>query len=366
MFRGVASLTGATDRRGRTICTPAGGGLAELPMSQSFVPSRARPGRIAVSLPTLVGVLLLVGGLQQSACSATLNARVDFSDFAGNASAESWTIGSNAGGAVSNAGPEGVGDHAVRYIPAFTNPGFHFHHVASGGTPNPDLLGDYTAAGVNAIQVDIRILSGDILTLRAYLFADPINGGSPGPHAISDATITIDSINDSEWTTYTFPLLEDDLIPIRGSRAELLSRVSRIGFRHDPDGVGAGTPRHLVSGANVLFDNVVLRRLSPGDFNSDGKVDLLDYTVWRDRMGGNEATSLGGNGDDSGVVDPGDYLLWRSSFESAGSVALDDANQVPEPATGVLLAIAGCTLLAPRLAKIQRPLAAVLLRPKTR
>jgi len=328
-------------------------------MSKSFAPPRAHVLGLAIAI--IVG--LCAPG--QHAFSATLNAPVDFSDFAGNASTESWNVGSTAGGAVSNAGRLGAGDHAARYVPAFSNPGFHFFHVAMGGPPNAEMLGDYTAAGVNAIQVDMRILSGDILTLRAYLFANPINGVNAGPHAISNATVTLDSINDSEWTTYTFPILEADLIPIRGSRADLLSRVSRVGFRHDPDGVGSGTPRHLVSGANVLFDNVVLRRLLPGDFNSDGTVDLADYAVWRDSLGATEATSLGGNGDYSGVVDAGDYLIWKSSFSSSGSAAFD-ANQVPEPATVGMFVLACSTLFYLRLAETKRPFAVVLLRAKAR
>lgn len=284
----------------------------------------------------LVALLLLaVASANPPTFAASLNSLVDFSDFAGNPSAESWSIGSTAGGPVSNAGRFGVGDHAVRYVPSIARPGFHFLHVAQGGTPNADMLGNYTAAGVTAIQADIRILSGDILTLRAYLFADPLSGPGAGPHAVSSESVVLDSINDSAWTTYTFPIREEDLIAIRGSRSDLLTRVSRIGLRHDPAGTGAGTPVPLVSGANVLFDNVVLRRLLPGDFNADGVVDLRDYTLWRDNVGGPEAVALGGNGNNNGIVDVLDYEIWRTSFGDV-SAAIGQSNLIPEPATGLL------------------------------
>jgi hypothetical protein len=47
----------------------------------------------------------------------------------------------------------------------------------------------------------------------------------------------------------------------------------------------------------------------PGDYNLDGVVDALDYTVWRN---GGEAD---GNAD--GVVDERDYAVWKSNYGSS-------------------------------------------------
>ncbi len=84
----------------------------------------------------------------------------------------------------------------------------------------------------------------------------------------------------------------------------------------------------------------------PGDFNDDGVVNLADYTVWRNNLGGSEA-ALNGNGDDtggsSGVVDSADYALWKSEFgnsSGAGSLAAGSQTNVPEPGTWALLSIA--------------------------
>jgi hypothetical protein len=88
-----------------------------------------------------------------------------------------------------------------------------------------------------------------------------------------------------------------------------------------------------------------------GDFNDDGIVDLGDYTVWRDNLGG--AFDLNGNGNESGgsagIVDVADYDLWKSSFgnEANGGPLLTANAAVPEPSSmalaliGIVAAAAG-------------------------
>ncbi|WP_425399998.1 right-handed parallel beta-helix repeat-containing protein [Aeoliella sp.] len=51
----------------------------------------------------------------------------------------------------------------------------------------------------------------------------------------------------------------------------------------------------------------------PGDFNADNAVDLSDYTVWRNNLGGDESV-LKGNGDGDNQVTAGDYALWKNNF----------------------------------------------------
>jgi hypothetical protein len=76
-----------------------------------------------------------------------------------------------------------------------------------------------------------------------------------------------------------------------------------------------------------------------GDYNSDGKVDAADYTVWRDNRGA-AGTTLGSNRDpaNSGAVGQADFNSWKAHFgQMAGSGSLAAGN-VPEPATMSLLA----------------------------
>lgn len=75
----------------------------------------------------------------------------------------------------------------------------------------------------------------------------------------------------------------------------------------------------------VTFNDSVSTPL-PGDFNGDRAVDIADYTVWRNNLGGN--FDLNGNGDEaggsSGVVDAADYELWKANFgETSPGVTVD-------------------------------------------
>ncbi|QDU57562.1 PEP-CTERM sorting domain-containing protein [Aeoliella mucimassa] len=52
-----------------------------------------------------------------------------------------------------------------------------------------------------------------------------------------------------------------------------------------------------------------------GDLNGDRKVDLGDYTLWRDNLGTVvETAGTGFDLDSSGVVDAGDYDIWKENF----------------------------------------------------
>jgi hypothetical protein len=78
-----------------------------------------------------------------------------------------------------------------------------------------------------------------------------------------------------------------------------------------------------------------------GDYNADGVVNAGDYTIWRDTL--NSTTDLRADGDDSGTVDSGDYTIWKNNFGSvagAGSGSLAVFGTVPEPGTASLIAMA--------------------------
>jgi hypothetical protein len=97
-----------------------------------------------------------------------------------------------------------------------------------------------------------------------------------------------------------------------------------------------GTMAQLTS---LLVHNV------PGDYNHNGVVDQGDYVVWRKTMG--SAVNLGADGNGNSVIDQGDYTFWRARFGQTGSGngAGDSLLQsgVPEP-TSVLLVLAGAAM----------------------
>jgi hypothetical protein len=87
-----------------------------------------------------------------------------------------------------------------------------------------------------------------------------------------------------------------------------------------------------------------------GDYNSDGKVNAADYTVWRDHLG---QTFVLPNRDpaNTGAISTADYTSWKNSF-SPGSGSLVGST-VPEPGTIVfcLLASVGAVCVRARRTK---------------
>ena len=77
----------------------------------------------------------------------------------------------------------------------------------------------------------------------------------------------------------------------------------------------------------------------PGDYNDDGKVDLADYTVWRNNLGAsitldNEVADV-----TPGMVTVEDYTAWKDRFGDSTivSLAVSSPNNVPEPSAGVIV-----------------------------
>jgi hypothetical protein len=75
-----------------------------------------------------------------------------------------------------------------------------------------------------------------------------------------------------------------------------------------------------------------------GDYNRDGVVDSGDYIVWRESNGKSGKFAADGNND--GVVDQLDYNYWRFRFGNTMSGGAGDAAAVPEPASAVMMLVA--------------------------
>lgn len=92
----------------------------------------------------------------------------------------------------------------------------------------------------------------------------------------------------------------------------------------------------------------------PGDFNSDGVVNLADYAVWRNNFGADEdgIVMLNGNGD-GGTVGVSDFMLWKSHFGSTagGQPVSSDSKPVPEIGSSSILTV--CLMVATLLLRQQ-------------
>jgi endo-1,4-beta-D-glucanase Y len=90
----------------------------------------------------------------------------------------------------------------------------------------------------------------------------------------------------------------------------------------------------------------------PGDFNNDGSVTTADYDLWKSSFGSTTSPAIDASGD--GLVNAADYTIWRDNLGAmpgAGGVAA-----VPEPTSlFTLIAIAALSAaLAPRTGSHRR------------
>jgi formylglycine-generating enzyme required for sulfatase activity len=93
-----------------------------------------------------------------------------------------------------------------------------------------------------------------------------------------------------------------------------------------------------------------------GDYNSDGIVDAGDYTVWRDNLGA--PAGVLPNDSDSGVIGQAQYNTWKLNFgQVSGSSGRAAINRfVPDPSSVSLLMGAAALLAATRAQRVSTPL----------
>ncbi|QDU54154.1 endo-beta-N-acetylglucosaminidase [Aeoliella mucimassa] len=75
-----------------------------------------------------------------------------------------------------------------------------------------------------------------------------------------------------------------------------------------------------------------------GDYNNDGVVDLGDYTLWRDNFGGEAGTLT--NNPYTSSIGMLQYNLWKENFGATAAAVVGTLN-VPEPSSCTLLLAAG-------------------------
>lgn len=91
----------------------------------------------------------------------------------------------------------------------------------------------------------------------------------------------------------------------------------------------------------LLWDDLIVGRPIPGDFNDNGLVDAADLSIWRENFGstGMPAYTLG-DANANGVADGSDFLVWQRHYNAPPTPEAIAAAAVPEP-TGLCLLLAG-------------------------
>lgn len=95
----------------------------------------------------------------------------------------------------------------------------------------------------------------------------------------------------------------------------------------------------------------VVSLFQAADFDDDGFVDGDDLATWRTNFGLSVGTKATGDANLDGTIDGADFLLWQQQFSPAGSTLA--STNVPEPAVGAMLLVAGAFMTCVRKRRLQ-------------
>lgn len=189
----------------------------------------------------------------------------------------------------------------------------------------------------------------DVFPLAPELDGDDENT-EVGQNDIGEAWHRYEMIVTPDTLTFTLDFYRDGLDNATGLAGVDSTVVyeglvtSSVGF----DKIRFGGPSGVASGGvngygGVVFDNIYVALedslvvpVLDGDYNGDGVVDAIDYTVYSDTLGDSVTAGEGADGNGNGAIDPGDYDVWANNYGAAAATA----TAIPEP-TSLLLVAAG-------------------------
>ena len=210
----------------------------------------------------ILPVLIVAAASAAGSAQVVLNQTDTFQD----GTVMSWTGGANPVN-VSTGGPAGAGD---RYL--------QISSVASNlATYNlSQWSGNFTAAGVNRIEADLRNPGATQLDIRLVLMASTFERWSSNSAAVLPPG--------SPWTHVTWDLAESNFVHTQGTGTwtALMGAVNRMMFRHEPTPSSGGTPVTGTLGIDNVAGYALLSNVFPdsytigfGTYQSGGLADLL-------------------------------------------------------------------------------------------
>jgi len=221
--------------------------------------------------------------------------------------------------------------------------------VANGGfTMNPDsvassstLVAQITGAAHSTISVvgDADISKGAFkVELNGFT---PVSGNSwtilEAGADITDEQTAIDAIVSAGG----YPALTHEPGSTVGT---LMGQFLSTDFSMAP--LSPGLSWQVSYASNKVTLSVTGMAAFAADFNDDGRVNGADLTKWSGDFGMNPGSDADGDGDSDG----NDFLIWQRQLGS-GVPAAAAAAAIPEPATGLLAALAALLLRPMAMAK---------------
>ena len=217
-------------------------------------------------------------------------------------------------------------------------------------------LGDDIATSLNdkfrfLVQADgtvflEEVVNGSFVTLASSSIGSLDNGESNAMEiTISGYYVDTDddNVNDSLNLVATVDAGE------HGTTTVSVTAGANGGTTHIYTGQEVAVQFRSRSSGNVMLgsiDSLAVSHFLPlaisGDYNGDGIVDMADYTVWRNSLGGDAEVLAAGSRDpfNYGEVNAEDFLFWKENFGNQASPEQVSQQQVPEP-TGVALLMVG-------------------------
>jgi len=170
---------------------------------------------------------------------------------------EGWLIGFGAGPVpptplpiVTGGGPAGAGDNYL----LVSATGLEGPRGRLSAINDTQWAGNYIAAGVNAITMDLNNFGPSDLSLR-LLVAGPF--GPTGPQNIAFSTEAIFLTAGGGWTSVTFLIGPEQMTASRGSATAALMNAGVLRLFHNPAPVFAGMPNAIpLVNAQLGADNI--------------------------------------------------------------------------------------------------------------
>jgi autotransporter-associated beta strand protein len=177
---------------------------------------------------------------------------------------------------------------------------------------------------------------------------DPVPAGAT---AIEHG-IPLSIIADNQWHLYQWNFEDDnhwDVFPNAGSDGEIDATngtitIDSIWFN------GSGN-------AQIYLDTVshnpngLLAAYIPGDYDRNGIVQAADKAIWQAAFGSTVIPGAGADGSGDGIVDTGDYLVWRKAMSQPAPPSPSTAplrSATPEPGGLTMIIAAGVACLSRR------------------